>query len=77
MANPLKFSISSVLFFLISCSGPDNVELIDPSLVRNANATLEQGYAELRAEQIEDVKYNLSIDLSNEEDFSGRGRSRI
>ena len=71
MANPLKFSISSVLFFLISCSGPDNVELIDPSLVRNANATLEQGYAELRAEQIEDVKYNLSIDLSNEEDFSG------
>jgi aminopeptidase N len=71
VVNLLKFSISAVLLLLISCSGSDPVENIDLSLVRNANATLEQGYAELRADQINDVNYILSIDLSNEDSFTG------
>ena len=52
MTNLLKFSVSAVLLLLFSCGGSDNVISIDSALVRSANATLEESYAQLRVDQI-------------------------
>ena len=71
MINKFRLCLYAVILLLASCGVADTGLTIDPIFVRSTNATLEQEYAQLRATQVDGVKYTLSIDLTNDENFTG------
>jgi aminopeptidase N len=70
--NTLHLLIACLL--LSACSEQAQPPTRDPAAIRTNSPSIEETYARLRSQQVRDVDYTLSIDLSSAESFSGTAR---